>query len=163
MTPKEKANELFNKMYMAEDPMGNYPMCFDTARECALILVDESILTQKDLLSKIRSRVNSSNAIEIITSELDYLQQVKQEIQDYKKTKLPQFEAVDGEVHNITFDYDENTEKEQFYQTTFTMKASNLSLEEMRKAYDKIVNSGESIIIYVDKDGNLKQFKDATL
>jgi uncharacterized protein YuzE len=53
----------------------------------------------------------------------------------------------------------ENTEKEQFYETTFTMKASNVSLEEMRKAYDKIVNSGESIVIYIDKDGNLKQFK----
>jgi len=53
----------------------------------------------------------------------------------------------------------ENTEKEQFYQTTFTMKESNLSLEELRKTYDKLVNSGESIIIYVDKDGNLEQFK----
>ncbi len=53
----------------------------------------------------------------------------------------------------------ENTEKEQFYQNTFTMKISNLYLEEMRKTYDKIVNSGESIVIYVDKDGNLNQFK----
>jgi uncharacterized protein YuzE len=53
----------------------------------------------------------------------------------------------------------EDTEKEQFYQTTFTMKESNRSLEELRKTYDKIVNSGESIVIYVDKDGNMKQFK----
>jgi len=56
----------------------------------------------------------------------------------------------------------ENTEKEQFYQTTFTMKESNLSLEETRKIYEKLVNSGESIVIYVDKDGNLKQFKNET-
>jgi uncharacterized protein YuzE len=54
----------------------------------------------------------------------------------------------------------ENTEKEQFYQTTFTMKESNRSLEELRKVYDKFINSGESIIIYVDKDGNLTQLKD---
>jgi hypothetical protein len=80
-----------------------------------------------------------------------------------KKKKLPQFElSTEGEVNNITFDYDENTEKEQFYQTTFTMKESNLSLEELRKTYDKLVNSGESIVIYVDKDGNLKQFKNET-
>jgi hypothetical protein len=144
MTPKEKANELFNKMYMSEDPMGNYPMCFDTARECALIAVDEIM------------------DINLVDKDYDlstYWLQVKQEIQDYKKTKLPQFEAIDGEVNNITFDYDERTEKEQFYQTTFTMKESNLSLEEFRKTYDKLVNSGESIIIYIDKDGNLKQFK----
>ena len=43
MTPKEKAKELFNKMYHVDDPMGNYPMCFDTAKQCALIAVDEII------------------------------------------------------------------------------------------------------------------------
>ncbi len=40
MTPKEKAEELHHKMYMVDDPMGNYPMCFDTAKQCALIAVD---------------------------------------------------------------------------------------------------------------------------
>lgn len=53
----------------------------------------------------------------------------------------------------------ENTEKEQFYQNTFTMKLSNLYLEEMRKVYDKLWNSGESIVGYVDKDGIFKQVK----
>jgi hypothetical protein len=43
MTPKEKADELFNKMYQVNDIMGNYPMCFDTAKQCALIAVDEII------------------------------------------------------------------------------------------------------------------------
>ena len=41
MTPKEKADELFNKMYQVKDIMGNYPMCFDTAKQCALIAVEE--------------------------------------------------------------------------------------------------------------------------
>ena len=40
MTPKEKAEELFDKMYSVKDMMGNYPMCFDTAKQCALIAVD---------------------------------------------------------------------------------------------------------------------------
>ena len=43
MTPKEKAKELFDKMYFVDDPMGNYPMCFETAKQCALIAVDEII------------------------------------------------------------------------------------------------------------------------
>lgn len=43
MTPKEKAKELFDKMYIVDDPMGNYPMCFNTAKQCALIAVDEII------------------------------------------------------------------------------------------------------------------------
>ena len=43
MTPKEKAQELFDKMYMVEDPMGKYPMCFNTAKECALIAAEEII------------------------------------------------------------------------------------------------------------------------
>jgi hypothetical protein len=40
MKPKEKAQEIFNKMYQVDDVMGNYPMCFDTAKKCALIAVD---------------------------------------------------------------------------------------------------------------------------
>lgn len=43
MTPKEKAQELFDKMYMVEDHMGIYPMCFNTAKECALIAAEEII------------------------------------------------------------------------------------------------------------------------
>jgi hypothetical protein len=40
MTPKEKSKEIFDKMYSVNDLMGNYPMCFDTAKKCALIAVD---------------------------------------------------------------------------------------------------------------------------
>jgi hypothetical protein len=43
MSAKDKAKELFNKMYHVDDPMGNYPMCFDTAKQCALIAVDEML------------------------------------------------------------------------------------------------------------------------
>jgi len=43
MKPKEKAQEIFDKMYQVDDIMGNYPMCFDTAKKCALIAVEEII------------------------------------------------------------------------------------------------------------------------
>jgi hypothetical protein len=69
MTPKEKAKEIFNKMYQVDDIMGNYPMCFDTAKKCALIAVEEII--------------NSIDAEEYILLYI-YWQMVKQEIETYK-------------------------------------------------------------------------------
>ena len=41
MTPREKAKELFDKMYNSKDQLRKYPMCFDTSKQCALIAVDE--------------------------------------------------------------------------------------------------------------------------
>ena len=41
MTPKEKAYELVNKFLKPIDGLHKYPMCFDTAKQCALIAVDE--------------------------------------------------------------------------------------------------------------------------
>jgi hypothetical protein len=69
MTPKEKAEELFNKMYNTDDPMGNYPMCFDTAKQCALIAVDEII--------------NSIVITDLTTAENQFIywEEVKQEIE----------------------------------------------------------------------------------
>jgi hypothetical protein len=69
MTPKEKAEELFNKMYNTDDPMGNYPMCFDTAKQCALIAVDEIL--------KFTYSLKFGNAL---SDELEYWEEVKQEI-----------------------------------------------------------------------------------
>ena len=71
MTPKEKAKELFDKMYFVDDPMGNYPMCFDTAKQCALIAVDEII----------NSNPHSNPLNTNIESTMSYWQQVKQEIE----------------------------------------------------------------------------------
>jgi hypothetical protein len=70
MTPPEKAKELFNQMYMVEDSMGNYPMCFDTAKQCALIAVEEKLET----LNKIKF------VIDCIDLRQYYLE-VKQEIE----------------------------------------------------------------------------------
>lgn len=41
MTPKEKAKELFYKFMMPIDGLHKYPMCHDTAKQCALIAVEE--------------------------------------------------------------------------------------------------------------------------
>lgn len=43
MTAREKAEELLGKFYQPIDPLHNYPMCYHTAKQCALIAVDELI------------------------------------------------------------------------------------------------------------------------
>ena len=65
MTPKEKAKEIFNNMYQVDDIMGNYPMCFDTAKQCAIIAVEEIL---------------SANLFN--TDENEYWLQVKTEIEN---------------------------------------------------------------------------------
>jgi hypothetical protein len=43
MTPKEKAEELFNKMYNVDDIKTYYSICKHKAKLCALIAVDEML------------------------------------------------------------------------------------------------------------------------
>ena len=45
MKPADKAKELFDKMYNVKDGLHKYPMCYATAKQCALIAVDEVIDT----------------------------------------------------------------------------------------------------------------------
>ena len=61
MTPQEKAKELVDKFLKPVDTWHNYPMCFDTAKQCALISVDE--------------------ILNIGCIEVPYWQQVKNEIE----------------------------------------------------------------------------------
>jgi|LakMenEpi03Aug12_release.lakeMendotaPanAssembly.Ray.scaffolds.fasta_scaffold1363474_2 hypothetical protein len=67
MTPKEKANELVNK-YLMNTPVGFH---IDDAKECALIAVDELIIS-----TCVSSRVQS----DFINYDRQYWQEVKQEI-----------------------------------------------------------------------------------
>jgi hypothetical protein len=73
MTPKEKAEELLNKINAVTDEWGNYPMCFDTSKQCALIAVDE--ILNFDIKAKNESQFVIEKRIE------DYWQEVKQEIE----------------------------------------------------------------------------------
>jgi hypothetical protein len=43
MKAEDKAKELFEKFQKPIDLLHKYPMCFDTAKQCALIAVDEII------------------------------------------------------------------------------------------------------------------------
>ena len=41
MTPKEKAEKLFDNMMSCIDDLHKYPMCYDTAKQASLIAVNE--------------------------------------------------------------------------------------------------------------------------
>ena len=65
MTPKEKAQELFDKMFLIIENKGMYDDLY-RANQCALIAVDEILNICVDSLG---------------LTELDYWQDVKEEIQ----------------------------------------------------------------------------------
>lgn len=71
MTPKEKAKELFEKCMQPIDGLHKYPMCNDTAKQCALIAVDEIIDVLVDLSFGEFTFIN----------DVVYWQEVKQEIE----------------------------------------------------------------------------------
>lgn len=68
MTPKEKAKELFDKYQVAGSQW-----YIDTTKKYALIAVDEILCTLSDLCCQ-------SSGSEIIEPEIDYYQEVKEEI-----------------------------------------------------------------------------------
>jgi hypothetical protein len=74
MTPKEKAKELFNKMYFSEDQDGFHSMNKYRAKQCALIAVDEILKS----LSQVKWIDEESIDF---TPFFDYWREVKSEIE----------------------------------------------------------------------------------
>jgi hypothetical protein len=72
MKPKEKAKALFDKMYKADDVNSNYPMCFDSAKQCALIAVDE-ILSNDGWSSSLKEWNIFKNYFEDVKQEIKKL------------------------------------------------------------------------------------------
>ena len=75
MSPKEKANEIFDKMYEADFVNDDYPMCFETARQCSIIAVDEIIKSEPTFYSSI------FQGSFLISDNTEYWEEVKQEIE----------------------------------------------------------------------------------
>lgn len=76
-TPKQKAKELIEKMYNSKDELGKYPMCLDTAKQCALIAVEQMQLIMDSLW-----KIQGTNEGEKST----YLLEVIKEIEMYGRT-----------------------------------------------------------------------------
>lgn len=77
MTPTEKkAREIYEKMYYAEDVQGNYPMCKNTAKQCALICVDRNIIKYTELINQMDDFSNESRQViyQLLDNELEIKQ-----------------------------------------------------------------------------------------
>ena len=68
---KKKAKELIDKYMSPIDGLHKYPMCFDTAKQCAILCVDEILKIAVDISDD-------------ITWTKGFWHQVKQEIINYK-------------------------------------------------------------------------------
>jgi hypothetical protein len=68
MSPKEKAEELVTKMYVNQ--WRNNTMEYKTAKQCALIAVDEII-----------ANIEPSVSMDVISARIKYWEQVKQTIE----------------------------------------------------------------------------------
>ena len=77
MTPKEKAKDLFNKMYQVENILFIKGMDGFEAKQCALICVDEII--NIGFLFK-QPKINKLNKIKPNNSQLEYWNEVRNEI-----------------------------------------------------------------------------------
>jgi hypothetical protein len=75
MTPKEKAEELFDKFYLVKDERGLYRLNEFIAKQCALIAVDE-IIQQWEVIDTYIADFGGK-----LNQSLKYWQEVKQEIQ----------------------------------------------------------------------------------
>ena len=77
MTPKEKAKELFDKMFLVIENKGMYDDLY-RAKQCALIAVDEILNTLKIFPEK---DTTSKSVVNYSVSRIVYSVQVKQEIE----------------------------------------------------------------------------------
>lgn len=75
MTPKEKAQEIFNKFYFAQDKDGFYSVSKYRARECAYIALDE-IIGQWEYID-----TYLANGSGDLNPNLKYWYEVKKEVQ----------------------------------------------------------------------------------
>ena len=69
---QKKAKELIDKYMSPIDGLHKYPMCFDTAKQCAIICVDEILkeIYSNNLITNDKRRI--------------FWQEVKEEIINYK-------------------------------------------------------------------------------
>ena len=66
------ADELFNSMYDAEDGLGKYPMCYDTANQCSIIAVNRTIKVLEELKKQfIKINYKSTYLIIILHEQLE--------------------------------------------------------------------------------------------
>jgi hypothetical protein len=99
---EEKAKEIFDKMYLVDDPMGNYPMCFDTAKQCALIAVNLKIESYKSMykdVDKLAQLISGFKTEEDFNDNLSYIKD--RELKPYLIQKIMYWQDVKRETEKL--------------------------------------------------------------
>jgi hypothetical protein len=78
MTPKEKSKELIGLFIKPIDDLHKYPMCIETAKQCALISANESY-------DALYNYLKDTDELQNADREFAYWEQVKKEIINYGK------------------------------------------------------------------------------
>jgi len=73
MTPKEKAKELIKRFTEPIDELHKYPMRFDTAKQCALICVDEIQEHAQMVKGEYEGYANAWNYFNVVKKEIKKL------------------------------------------------------------------------------------------
>jgi hypothetical protein len=92
MTSKEKAIELVDKFMQPIDGLHKYPMCFDTAKQCALIAVDE--IQNVISLQKTALTITAYRTMDCFNHDIEYNEYLRREIIFY-------FDFVKQEIENL--------------------------------------------------------------
>jgi len=83
--PKEKAKQIFQSFLDMKDPLGKYPMCYDTAKQASLYLTDEMLEATKRYVAN-REKTNKTvtgyeNVVYTVYS--DYWKEIQDELKLY--------------------------------------------------------------------------------
>jgi len=81
--PKEKAKEIFQTILCFKDPLSKYPMCFDTAKQASIFLVEEILeATIKYVAVREKTYKTKTNYENVVHSVYDeYWKEVLKEIE----------------------------------------------------------------------------------
>lgn len=78
--PKEKAEEIFKSILCLKDDLSKYPMCFDTAKQASIYLVEEILeATIKYVAVREKTKTNYENVVHSVYDE--YWKEVLKEIE----------------------------------------------------------------------------------
>lgn len=86
MTPKEKAEELFDKMYVqtpVRDTISEIELDYKYSKQCALIAIKEKIETAKEVFKHCWNHPNWDGLYDVkyMAKYILYLEEIKQEIE----------------------------------------------------------------------------------
>lgn len=85
LNPKKKAKQIFQSFLDIKDPLAKYPMCYDTAKQASLFLVDEMLEATKTYVATREKIYNPTTGYEYVINTVysDFWKSVQDELKLY--------------------------------------------------------------------------------